>query len=54
MTAYKRVAIDTSKAVFTLHGIPESDGLVLRLNLTRARVGSIGPARWSLWATGCG
>ena len=38
MTAYKRVAIDTSKAVFTLHGIPESDGPALRLNLTRARL----------------
>ena len=38
MTEYKLVAIDTSKAVFTLHCIPEADRPVLRLNLTRARL----------------
>ena len=38
MTEYKLVAIDTSKAVFTLHCIPEADQPVLRLNLTRSRL----------------
>jgi transposase len=38
MNAYKLVAIDTSKAVFTLHCIPEADRPVLRLNLTRPRL----------------
>lgn len=32
----KRVAVDTSKAVFTLHGIDERDGVVLRRNLIRS------------------
>ena len=27
MTQYKRIGIDTSKAVFTLHGIDEQDRL---------------------------
>ena len=38
MNTYKLVAIDTSKAVFTLHCIPEADRPVLRLNLTRPRL----------------
>ena len=38
MTEYKLVAIDTSKAVFRLHCIPEADQPVLRLNLTRSRL----------------
>ena len=38
MTEYKLVAVDTSKAVFTLHCIPEADGPVLRLNLRRAQL----------------
>ena len=38
MTQYKRIAIDTSKSVFTLHGIDEHDRRVLRLNLGRARM----------------
>jgi hypothetical protein len=29
MTQYKRIAIDTSKAVFTLHGIDQQDRPVL-------------------------
>ena len=33
---YKRVAIDTSKAVFTVHGIDAQDRPVLRRNLKRA------------------
>src|SRR5665213_1883123 len=37
MTQYKRIAIDTSKSVFTLHAIDEHDRPVLRLNLSRAR-----------------
>lgn len=38
MTAYKLVAIDTSKAVFTLHCIGQADQPVLRLNLRRPRL----------------
>ena len=33
---YKRIAVDTSKAVFTLHGIDFEDRPVLRRNLKRA------------------
>ena len=33
---YKRIAIDTSKAVFTVHGIDVHDRPVLRRNLKRA------------------
>ena len=35
MTQYKRVAIDTSAAVFTLHCIDPSDRAVLRLPCAR-------------------
>jgi transposase len=38
MTQYKRIAIETSKAVFTLHGIDQQDRPVLRLNLRRAQM----------------
>ena len=38
MTQYKRVAIDTSKAVFTLHGVDHTDRPVLRTNLRRAQM----------------
>ena len=38
MTQYKRIAIDTSKAVFTLHGIDQQDRPVLRTNLRRAQM----------------
>ena len=38
MNAYKLVAIDTSKAVFTLHCIAEADRPVLRLNLRRPQL----------------
>lgn len=38
MTEYKRIAIDTSKAVFTLHGIDGSDRPELRVNLRRAQL----------------
>lgn len=34
---YKRIAIDTSKAVFTLHGIDQQDRLVLRRDLKREK-----------------
>jgi hypothetical protein len=34
---YKRIAIDTSKAVFTLHGIDQQDQPVLRINLRRVQ-----------------
>ena len=38
MTQYKRIGIDTSKAVFTLHGIDHQERPVLRTNLRRAQV----------------
>jgi transposase len=38
MTRYKRMAIDTSKAVFTLHGIDRQDRPVLPTNLRRAQM----------------
>jgi len=38
VTQCKRVAIDTSKAVFTLHGIDQNDRPVLRINLRRAQM----------------
>ncbi len=38
MTQYKRVGIDTSKAVFTLHGVDQQDRPVLRINLRRAQM----------------
>jgi transposase len=38
MTQYRRIAIDTSKNVFTLHAIDAQDRAVLRLNLSRARM----------------
>jgi len=36
MTEYKRIGIDTSKSVFTLHGIDASDQPTLRRNVSRA------------------
>ena len=38
MTQYKRIGIDTSKAVFTLHGIDDQERPVLRTNLRRAQM----------------
>jgi len=38
MTQYKNIAIDTSQAVFTLHGIDQHDRPVLRINLRRAQM----------------
>jgi transposase len=38
MTDYKRITIDTSKAVFTLHGIDQKERPVLRVNLRRAQL----------------
>src|SRR5271165_4355702 len=38
MIQYKRIGIDTSKAVFTLHGIDQQDRPVLRINLRRAQL----------------
>jgi transposase len=38
MTDYKRIAIDTSKAVFTLLGIDQQERPVLRINLRRAQL----------------
>ena len=38
MSEIKRIGIDTSKAVFTLHAIDQADRPVLRVNLRRAQV----------------
>ena len=38
MTEYKRIGIDTSKAVFTLHGIDQQDRPLLRINLRRGQI----------------
>jgi transposase len=38
VTHYKRIGIDTSKAVFTLHGIDQQDRPVLRINLRRPQL----------------
>ena len=38
MTQYRRIAIDTSKAVFTLHGIDQTERPILRINLSRAQM----------------
>ena len=38
MSQYKRIAIDTSKAVFTLHGIDQQERPVLRINLRRVQM----------------
>ncbi len=35
---FKRIAIDTSKQVFTLHGVDQTDRPVLRRNLGRAQM----------------
>ena len=40
MTQHKRIGIDTSKNVFTLHGIDDQDRPVLRINLRRAQMNS--------------
>ena len=38
MSQIKRIGIDTSKAVFTLHGVDEAGRPVLRTNLRRAQM----------------
>ena len=38
MTQYKRIAIDTSKSVFTSHGIDAGDHAVLRTNPRRGQM----------------
>jgi len=35
---YKRISIDTSKHIFTLHGVDEHDRAILRRELRRAQV----------------
>src|SRR3712207_5660146 len=54
--AFKRIAVDTSKAVFTVHGIDETDLAVLRRDLSRTRfeafVASIEPTEFVLEASG--
>jgi transposase len=38
MTQFKRIAIDTSKAVFTLHGIDQQDRVILQRNPRRGQL----------------
>jgi transposase len=38
MTQYRRIGIDTSKAVFTLHGLDQQERPLLRINLRRAQM----------------
>jgi transposase len=56
MTQYKCLGIDTSKAVFTLHGIDQQDRPVLRTNLRRAQLitffGKLAPSRIAMEACG--
>jgi transposase len=56
MTQYKRIAIDTSKSVFTLHGIDEQDLPVLRTNLRRGQMkiffGKLPPTEIAIEACG--
>jgi transposase len=53
---FKRIAVDTSKAVFTLHGVDEQDRPILRQNLPRARfeafLGKMAPTEVVLEACG--
>ena len=52
----KRIAVDTSKSVFTLHGVDERDRPILRRDLSRLRfeefLGKIPPAEVVLEACG--
>src|SRR5437660_12485160 len=66
MTEIKRIAIDTSKSVFTLHGVDDAGRAVLRRNLRRGELlryfeklpragGARGPAGGRLtWGRGRG
>jgi transposase len=38
VTQYKRIGVDTSKAIFALHGIDQQDRPVLRINLRRTQM----------------
>src|SRR5215213_4608853 len=53
---FKRIAVDTSKAAFTLHGVDEQDRPILRQNLSRARFeaffGKLSPTEVVLEACG--
>jgi transposase len=53
---FKRIAVDTSKSVFTLHGVDERGRPILRENLTRARferfLGKVSPTEVVLEACG--
>ena len=53
---FKRIAIDPSKSVFTLHGVDEQDRPILRQNLSRARLetffGKLSPTEVGLEACG--
>ena len=56
MTQYKRIGVDTSKSVFTLHGIDHADQPVLRRNLRRAQLlaffGKLPPTEIAMEACG--
>ena len=50
---FKRIAIDTSKHVFTLHGVDEQERPVLRRELKRGQVEAFlasSPERNPIWA----
>jgi transposase len=53
---FKRIAVDTSKSVFTLHGVDEQGRPILRQDLTRAQfekfLGKISPTEMVLEACG--
>jgi len=53
---FKRISVDTSKAVFTVHGIDEADRAVLRGDYSRGRferwIASVAPTEFALEACG--
>jgi len=57
MTQYKLIGIDTSKAVFTLHGLDHQDRPLLRINLRRAQLlvffKKLPPTRIAMEACAC-
>ncbi len=54
--SYKRIAIDTSKSVFTLHGVDEHERAILQRNLKRAEMeaffGKLAPTEVAMEACG--
>jgi transposase len=47
---FKRISIDTSKHIFTLHGVDEQDRAILRCEFRRGQASTPrGPPRNSIW-----